>query len=197
MWRHHTTGAASASTGRRTSTIPYRKELSCKPSPFETGGCRRRWPVPDGHALPHAAQNDVIVRVHAGGLTPGEVDWRTTWADRAGHDRRPSVPGHVPASGGVRAGGGRPGPRTAGDVDLRSLDREPGAREAGRLTRCSTFAPFVLVHAATRPRMSATAAQSRRLRTGDEPVGGDIARDLRESPGRSIFRDLAGRRAKT
>src|ERR1700683_2376609 len=43
---------------------------------------------------PHAAQNDVIVRVHAGGFPPGELDWPTTWADRAGRDRTPSVPGH-------------------------------------------------------------------------------------------------------
>jgi NADPH:quinone reductase-like Zn-dependent oxidoreductase len=34
------------------------------------------------------------VRVHAGGFTPGELDWPTTWADRAGRDRTPSVPGH-------------------------------------------------------------------------------------------------------
>jgi len=43
---------------------------------------------------PQAAVNDVIVRVHAGGFTPGELDWPTTWADRAGSDRTPSVPGH-------------------------------------------------------------------------------------------------------
>ncbi|HEY2563817.1 MAG TPA: NADP-dependent oxidoreductase, partial [Acidimicrobiales bacterium] len=43
---------------------------------------------------PHAGQNDVIVQVHAGGFTPGELDWPTTWADRAGHDRTPSVLGH-------------------------------------------------------------------------------------------------------
>jgi NADPH:quinone reductase-like Zn-dependent oxidoreductase len=43
---------------------------------------------------PHAAENDVIVRVHAAGFTPGELDWPTTWADRAGRDRTPSVPGH-------------------------------------------------------------------------------------------------------
>ena len=43
---------------------------------------------------PQAGQNDVIVRVHAGGFTPGELDWPTTWVDRAGHDRTPSVPGH-------------------------------------------------------------------------------------------------------
>src|SRR3954466_6751307 len=43
---------------------------------------------------PHAAENDVIVRVHAAGFTPGELDWPGTWADRAGRDRTPSVPGH-------------------------------------------------------------------------------------------------------
>ena len=43
---------------------------------------------------PHAAQNDVIVRVHAAGFTPGELDWSGTWTDRAGRDRTPSVPGH-------------------------------------------------------------------------------------------------------
>src|SRR6185437_868427 len=43
---------------------------------------------------PHAAENDVIVRVHAAGFTPGELDWPGTWTDRAGRDRTPTVPGH-------------------------------------------------------------------------------------------------------
>src|SRR3954451_19413897 len=43
---------------------------------------------------PHAAENDVIVAVHAAGFTPGELDWPATWTDRAGRDRTPSVPGH-------------------------------------------------------------------------------------------------------
>jgi NADPH:quinone reductase-like Zn-dependent oxidoreductase len=43
---------------------------------------------------PQAAENDVIVRVHAAGFTPGELDWPTSWTDRAGRDRTPSVPGH-------------------------------------------------------------------------------------------------------
>lgn len=43
---------------------------------------------------PHAAENDVIVEVHAAGFTPGELDWPSTWTDRAGRDRTPSVPGH-------------------------------------------------------------------------------------------------------
>lgn len=43
---------------------------------------------------PHAAENDVIVRVHAAGFTPGELAWPASWTDRAGRDRTPSVPGH-------------------------------------------------------------------------------------------------------
>ncbi|MGV0715055.1 NADP-dependent oxidoreductase [Mycolicibacterium sp. XJ662] len=43
---------------------------------------------------PQAGENDVVVRVHAAGFTPGELDWPHTWIDRAGRDRTPSVPGH-------------------------------------------------------------------------------------------------------
>jgi NADPH:quinone reductase-like Zn-dependent oxidoreductase len=43
---------------------------------------------------PYAAENDVIVRVHAAGFTRGELDWPATWTDRTGRDRTPSVPGH-------------------------------------------------------------------------------------------------------
>jgi NADPH:quinone reductase-like Zn-dependent oxidoreductase len=47
-----------------------------------------------GEPYPHAAENDVIVRVHAAGFTSGELDWPGTWTDRAGRDRTPSVLGH-------------------------------------------------------------------------------------------------------
>jgi NADPH:quinone reductase-like Zn-dependent oxidoreductase len=43
---------------------------------------------------PHAAINDVIVEVHASGFVPTEMEWPSTWTDRRGDDRRPSVPGH-------------------------------------------------------------------------------------------------------
>ncbi len=43
---------------------------------------------------PQASENDVIVRVHAAGFTPGELAWAGTWTDRSGRDRTPSVPGH-------------------------------------------------------------------------------------------------------
>ncbi|MEV5011190.1 NADP-dependent oxidoreductase [Streptomyces sp. NPDC093064] len=48
----------------------------------------------DDMPYPHAAENDVIVRVHAAGFTAGELEWPGTWTDRAGRDRTPSVPGH-------------------------------------------------------------------------------------------------------
>jgi NADPH:quinone reductase-like Zn-dependent oxidoreductase len=58
---------------------------------------------------PHAAENDVIVRVHAAGFTPGELTWPGTWVDRAGRDRTPSVPGHELAGVVVELGYGTTG----------------------------------------------------------------------------------------
>jgi NADPH:quinone reductase-like Zn-dependent oxidoreductase len=43
---------------------------------------------------PPAAINDVIVRVHASGFVPTELEWPSTWVDRADRDRTPSIPGH-------------------------------------------------------------------------------------------------------
>jgi len=43
---------------------------------------------------PQAAINDVVVQVHASGFVPTELTWPSTWADRLGRDRTPSIPGH-------------------------------------------------------------------------------------------------------
>src|SRR5690349_20393537 len=43
---------------------------------------------------PAAAINDVIVRIHASGFVPTEMEWPSTWTDRRSLDRRPSIPGH-------------------------------------------------------------------------------------------------------
>ncbi|MGW2937756.1 NADP-dependent oxidoreductase [Streptomyces sp. NPDC001156] len=43
---------------------------------------------------PLAAINDVIVQIHASGFVPTEMEWPSTWADRAGRDKTPSIPGH-------------------------------------------------------------------------------------------------------
>src|SRR5881227_533514 len=43
---------------------------------------------------PQAAINDVVVQVHASGFTGDELSWPSTWIDRLGRDRTPSIPGH-------------------------------------------------------------------------------------------------------
>ncbi|MEJ8840495.1 NADP-dependent oxidoreductase [Ramlibacter sp. AN1133] len=43
---------------------------------------------------PQAAINDVVVRVAASGFVGTELSWPSTWADRRGRDRTPSIPGH-------------------------------------------------------------------------------------------------------
>jgi NADPH:quinone reductase-like Zn-dependent oxidoreductase len=43
---------------------------------------------------PPAAINDVIVQVHASGFVPTELEWPSTWTDRADRDRTPTIPGH-------------------------------------------------------------------------------------------------------
>ena len=43
---------------------------------------------------PAAAINDVVVRIHASGFVPTEMEWPSTWTDRSGRDRTPSIPGH-------------------------------------------------------------------------------------------------------
>jgi NADPH:quinone reductase-like Zn-dependent oxidoreductase len=43
---------------------------------------------------PQAAINDVVVEVHAAGFVNTELAWPSTWTDRVGRDRRPTIPGH-------------------------------------------------------------------------------------------------------
>lgn len=43
---------------------------------------------------PQAAINDVVVQVHASGFVGTELGWPSTWTDRLGRDRTPSIPGH-------------------------------------------------------------------------------------------------------
>jgi NADPH:quinone reductase-like Zn-dependent oxidoreductase len=73
------------------------------------------------HPEPAAAINDVVVRVHAAGYVPDELDWPSTWVDRAGRDRTPSVLGHelagVVASLGYGTTGLSVGQRVCGIAD--------------------------------------------------------------------------------
>jgi NADPH:quinone reductase-like Zn-dependent oxidoreductase len=43
---------------------------------------------------PQPSINDVVVQVHASGFVPTELAWPSTWTDRLGRDRTPSIPGH-------------------------------------------------------------------------------------------------------
>jgi NADPH:quinone reductase-like Zn-dependent oxidoreductase len=43
---------------------------------------------------PQPAINDVVVQVHASGFVPTELTWPSTWTDRLGRGRTPSIPGH-------------------------------------------------------------------------------------------------------
>lgn len=43
---------------------------------------------------PQAAINDVVVEVHAAGFVNTELEWPSTWADRAFRERMPSILGH-------------------------------------------------------------------------------------------------------
>ena len=45
---------------------------------------------------------DVIVQVHASGFTGDELSWPSTWIDRLGRDRTPSIPGHEVAGVAMR-----------------------------------------------------------------------------------------------
>src|SRR6476619_1430847 len=54
-------------------------------------------PEPQGAALASlsgANYGDVVVQVHASGFTKDELSWPSTWIDRLGRDRTPSIPGH-------------------------------------------------------------------------------------------------------
>jgi len=57
----------------------------------------RERPEPDAArlaGLSGANYGDVVVEVHASGFTGDELEWPSTWIDRLGRDRTPSIPGH-------------------------------------------------------------------------------------------------------
>jgi NADPH:quinone reductase-like Zn-dependent oxidoreductase len=58
---------------------------------------------------PQAAINDVVVQIHASGFTGDELSWPSTWTDRAGRDRTPTIPGHELAGVVIAIGYGTTG----------------------------------------------------------------------------------------
>jgi NADPH:quinone reductase-like Zn-dependent oxidoreductase len=60
-------------------------------------------------SLSGANYGDVVVRVHASGFTGDELSWPSTWTDRVGRDRTPSIPGHELAGVVIALGYGTTG----------------------------------------------------------------------------------------
>jgi NADPH:quinone reductase-like Zn-dependent oxidoreductase len=60
-------------------------------------------------AVPVLGIGDVLIEVADASFTPDELDWPSTWVDRAGRDRGPSVPGHEVAGTVVALGYGTTG----------------------------------------------------------------------------------------
>src|ERR1044071_7690912 len=60
-------------------------------------------------AEPQPAINDVVVQIHASGFVPTEMEWPSTWTDRADRDRTPSIPGHELAGVVIALGYGTTG----------------------------------------------------------------------------------------
>ncbi len=52
--------------------------------------------------VPQPGIGDVLLEVKAASVTPTELEWPSTWVDRAGHERAPVVPGYE-VSGVVRS----------------------------------------------------------------------------------------------
>src|SRR3954451_20043096 len=66
-------------------------------APGTTGMKLMERPEPQGAALAGlsgANYGDIVVQVHASGFTGDELSWPSTWVDRLGRDRTPSIPGH-------------------------------------------------------------------------------------------------------
>jgi NADPH:quinone reductase-like Zn-dependent oxidoreductase len=100
--------------------------------------------------VPSLAPDDVLVRVHASGVTPSELDWPSTWLHHDGTPRTPPiVPGHEVA-GVVEAVGPDAAGLAAGDEVYGLIDfRRDGADAECVAVRATELAPkpVTLTHA--------------------------------------------------
>lgn len=87
-------------------------------------------------SLEGANYGDVVIEVHASAFTGDELEWPSTWIDRLGCDRTPSIPGHEVA-GVVTA-------LSYGTAGLSVGQRVFGLTD---WTRDGTLAEFVVVEA--------------------------------------------------
>lgn len=93
--------------------------------------------------LPTLSPGDVRIRVHASGVSPGELDWPTAWLD---HDDTPRVPPIVPGhevAGVVDAVGSAVGGPAVGDDVFGFIDiRRDGADAEYVAVRAEELAPM-------------------------------------------------------
>src|SRR4051794_21683277 len=74
-------------------------------------------PLEVGEApTPTPGTGDVLIEVHAAAYTPGELTWPSTWVDRSGHDRAPSIPCHEVSGVVVAHGWGTTSPAVGEEV---------------------------------------------------------------------------------
>src|ERR1043165_6369228 len=100
----------SGSRGRRSSAFVHRdagrtdtggiqmKAIVVRDRAAGTAGMKLvERPDPDAArvaSLEGANYGDVVFEVRASGFTENELEWPSTWIDRLGRDRTPSIPGH-------------------------------------------------------------------------------------------------------
>jgi NADPH:quinone reductase-like Zn-dependent oxidoreductase len=95
-------------------------------------------------ALPEVRPGDVLIRVHATGITPTELTWDETYQNEDGTPRVPSIPGHE-VSGIVE--------RTAPDAaDFRAGDEVYGLADFPRDGAAAEFAAVRATNLALKPR---------------------------------------------
>src|SRR4030095_7916158 len=145
-------------------------------------------PEPQGAALASlsgANYGDVVVQVHASGFTGDELSCPSTWIDRLGRDRTPSIPGHELA-GVVTA-------LSYGTTGLSVGQRVFGLTD---WTRDGTVADFVVVAALVMPGLTAwqglfehgrLCAGQTVLVHGAAGVGGSMANQLAREAGAYVI----------
>ena len=124
--------------------------------------------------VPALAPGDVLVRVHASGVSPAELDWPGAWLHTTARPARPDRPGSrgLRGRGGGRAGRGRPRRRRCG---VRLIDfRRDGADAEYVAVRADELVPkpATLTHAqAAAVPLSALTAWQALFEHGDSQRG--------------------------
>ena len=117
--------------------------------------------------VPAPAIGDVLVRVEAASFTPTELGWASTWTDRAGNSRLPTIPAHEVSGVVEELGWGTSGVAVDDQVyGLTDWYRDGAAAgyvavEARHLA--TKPASVDHIHAASAPLAGLTASSSRRL----------------------------------